>query len=75
MSTQNFVFILKSEKYSDAKVSSGQNFYSMNQSDQDLVDGDKKFSKLNLTGDVKIDADITAFINARKKIINQINRN
>ncbi|RNA15087.1 hypothetical protein BpHYR1_042147, partial [Brachionus plicatilis] len=28
--------------------------------------------KINLTGDSEIDADITAFINARKRIINQM---
>jgi hypothetical protein len=32
-------------------------------------------SKINLTGDNQIDADITAFMNARKRILNQAKRN
>ena len=31
-------------------------------------------SGINLTGDSQIDADITAFINARKRIVNQMNK-
>ncbi len=30
--------------------------------------------KISLTGDTQIDADITAFINARKRIVNQMKR-
>jgi len=35
---------------------------------------DRNKSKINLTGDNQIDADITAFMNARKRIINQMKR-
>jgi len=31
-------------------------------------------AKINLTGDNQIDADITAFINARKRILTQMKR-
>ncbi|CAF0834221.1 unnamed protein product [Brachionus calyciflorus] len=36
------------------------------------IDSKNSNSKINLTGDSEIDADITAFINARKRIINQM---
>jgi hypothetical protein len=34
----------------------------------------RQSAKINLTGDNQIDADITAFINARKRILSQMKR-
>ena len=42
---------------------------------KDFLSNKNDMPKINLTGDNLIDADITAFMNARKKILSQMKRN
>lgn len=70
-----FVFVLffKSDRYSTNDFVENVKLPILEQ-ESSRNGGGGNGSKLSLTGDNVVDADITAFINARKKILNQMKR-